>query len=55
MFVLKKFKINKLFVNKIERIIEKVQIKKLKNSTINPLFKPIIEVIKSKVTITKSM
>ena len=48
-------KINNLFINKKENNIDKVQIKKLKNSFINPLFKPISEVIKSKIKIIQSI
>ena len=49
-----KLKINNLFINKKENNIDKVQIKKFKNSLINPLFKPISEVIKSKIKIIQS-
>ena len=43
-----------LFMIKKEKNIDKVQIKKLKNSLIKPLFKPIIEVIKSKIRMIQS-
>ena len=43
-----------LFMIKKEKNIDKVQIKKLKNSLINPLFKPIIEVINSKIKMNQS-
>ena len=49
-----KLKINNLLINKKENNIDKVQIKKFKNSLINPLFKPISEVIKSKIKIIQS-
>ena len=47
--------ISNLFVIKKENNIDKVQIKKFKNSFINPLFKPINEVIKSKIIIIQSI
>ena len=50
-----KFKINNLLINKKENNIDKVQIIKFKNSLINPLFKPISEVIKSKIKIIQSI
>ena len=43
-----------LFMIKKEKNIDKVQIKKLKNSLIKPLFKPIIEVINSKIRMIQS-
>jgi len=44
-----------LFINKKVNNIDKVQIKKFKNSLINPFFKPISEVIKSKIKIIQSI
>ena len=54
-FAFIKLKIINLFINKKENNIDKVQIKKFKNSLINPLLKPISEVIKSKIKITQSI
>ena len=50
-----KLEINILFINKKENNIDKVQIKKFKNSLINPLFKPINEVSKSNIKIIQSI
>ena len=50
-----KLKIINLFINKKEINIDRVQIKKFKNSLINPLLKPISEVIKSKTKIIQSI
>ena len=44
-----------LFITKKENNIDTIQIKKFKNSLINPLFKPISEVIKSKIKIIQSI
>ena len=55
MFELMKLEISTLFVIKRENNKDKVQIKKFKNSLIKPLFKPIKEVIKSKINIIQSI
>ena len=54
MFMSIKLETINLFMIKKEKNIDKVQIKKLKNSLINPLFKPIIEVINSKIKMNQS-
>ena len=54
MFISIKLETINLFMIKKEKIIDKVQIKKLKNSLIKPLFKPIIEVINSKIRMIQS-
>ena len=54
MFEFIKLEISNLFIAKKENNRDKVQIKKLKNSLINPLFKPINEVVKSKIKIIQS-
>ena len=55
MFESIKSKFSKLLIIKKENNIDKDQIKKLKNSLINPLFIPISEVIKSKISIIQSI
>ena len=54
-FELIKLEISNLLIIRKENNIDKVQIKKLKNSLINPLFKPISEVINSKIKIIQSI
>ena len=54
MFGFTKFKNINLFIIKNENNMDKVQIRKFINSLIKPLFKPIIEVIKSKIKIIRS-
>ena len=54
MFMSIKLETINLFMIKKEKNIDKVQIKKLKNSLIKPLFKPIIEVINSKIRMIQS-
>ena len=54
MFMSIKLETINLFMIKKEKNIDKVQIKKLKNSLIKPLFKPIIEVIISKIRMIQS-
>ena len=54
MFISIKLETINLFMIKKENNIDKVQIKKLKNSLIKPLFKPISEVINSKVRMIQS-
>ena len=55
MSISKKLETINLFMIKKEKNIDKVQIKKLKNSLIKPLFKPIIEVVNSKIRISQSI
>ena len=50
-----KLEISNLFITKKENNIDKVQIIKFKNSLINPLCKPINEVIESKTKIIQSI
>ena len=54
MFMSIKLETINLFMIKKEKNIDKVQIKKLKNSLIKPLFKPISEVINSKIRVIQS-
>ena len=54
-FVSIKLEIINLFIIKNEKNIDKIQIKKFKNSLIKPLFKPIKEVIKIKIKIIQSI
>ena len=54
MFMSIKLETINLFMIKKEKNIDKVQIKKLKNSLIKPLFKPIIDVINSKIRMIQS-
>ena len=54
MSISKKLETINLFMIKKEKNIDKVQIKKLKNSLIKPLFKPINEVINNKIRMVQS-
>ena len=54
MFISIKLETINLFMIKKENNIDKVQIKKLTNSLIKPLLKPIIEVINSKISMIQS-
>ena len=54
-FELIKLEISNLLIIRKENNIDKVQIKKLKNSLINPLFKPISEVVKIKIKVIQSI
>jgi len=49
-----KLAIKRLLITKRENNIDKVQIKKFKNSLMKPLFNPISEVVKSRLSIIKS-
>ena len=53
-FELIKLEISNLLIIRKENNIDKAQIKKFKNSLINPLLKPISDVIKSKIKIIQS-
>ena len=53
-FELIKLEISNLLIIRKEKNIDKVQIKKFKNSLINPLFKPISEVVKIKIKVIQS-
>ena len=53
-FELIKLEISNLLIIRKENNIDKVQIKKFKNSLINPLFKPISEVVKIKIKVIQS-
>ena len=55
MFISIKLETINLFMIKKENNIDKVQIKKLKNSLIKPLFNPISEVINSKIRMIQSI
>ena len=54
-FELIKLEISNLLIIRKENNIDKVQIKKFKNSLIKPLFKPISEVVKSKIKVIQSI
>ena len=54
-FVSIKLEIINLFIIKNEKNIDKIQIKKFKNSLIKPLFNPISEVVKSKPSTIQSI
>ena len=54
-FELIKLEISNLLIIRKENNIDKAQIKKFKNSLINPLFKPISEVVKIKIKVIQSI